>query len=460
MSINALLNLGGNAILAHNAGVATAGKNIANVNTEGYQRELLDLRATAVGAPILGGVRIVGPYRVNTLFLARREEDASGQKGYASASARALEAAERAVGGATGSDLVDAISELWGGMIELSAAPLDLSTREKAVNAARRLTTVFQRAAENLERERDDADSRLTALAAEATELAATISDLNHAITVDPGRDPALHDRRDLAARKLAEIMGGSARIDPDGMMRFVVAGGVVVVDGTRSATVTISAGTAPSGYGAIEVIDGDFENDVTATLDGGKMAGEVRMRDVVAADAASDLDALALSLANAVNTQHAAGIGLTDATSRNLFVSSSGAITAATLGLSSDIDADPRLLAAAAAGSGTMSPDNTNALALAALRTSLTTGGGSRTATDEAIRILGAVGQAAANAQKDEEVEDGRVASLAELRDSLSGVSIEEEMTRLAAFRNAAEAAATFVSTVDELLRDLVERL
>ena len=44
--------------------------------------------------------------------------------------------------------------------------------------------------------------------------------------------------------------------------------------------------------------------------------------------------------------------------------------------------------------------------------------------------------------------------------RDALSGVSIEEEMLRLSEFQRAAEAASTYVSTIDQMLANLLATL
>jgi flagellar hook-associated protein 1 FlgK len=111
-------------------------------------------------------------------------------------------------------------------------------------------------------------------------------------------------------------------------------------------------------------------------------------------------------------------------------------------------VDADPRLLAAGTVGVGPN--DGSTALALVGLRSF----------EDEAIRLLGAVGQAGHAAKAEEEVALARARGSAAARDAVSGVSIDDEMARLSRFRHAAEAATSFVRTIDELLQHLIERL
>jgi flagellar hook-associated protein 1 FlgK len=458
-SIFSLLTVGSNAIMAQNSGVAVAGKNISNVNTEGYQRELADIR-NLPGAPLLGGVRALAAYRLDVLYLSRREERALGSRGSASSQAQALAAAEQAVGGQSGADLVEAMSRMWGGFINLSAAPLDLATRTGTVNDADRLAATFRRAAADLKQARLDADTRIGDLATQASGYAAEIAAANKALVT--GADPVTLDKRDLAARKLAELIGGEARIDPDGMMRFVIAGGEVIVDGERAATISAAPSIVPGGFRSVSVVDGTFTRVVTAKITSGRMGGELKMRDVVGAQAVTDLDTLATNLASSVNAAHSAGVGLDGVGGRNLFTNAAGGAvtTADDFVVNSAILGDARLLAAAAAGMGVNSGNNATALALANLRTSLLAGGGLRTGTDEAIRLIGAVGLARANAERDLKLENTQVESLAALRDSMSGVSIEEEMAKLAAFRNASEAAAKYVAVVDNLLATLMREL
>lgn len=450
-NFNSMFGVGVNAIAAQNAGLATAGKNIANVNTEGYQREYLDLESLP-GFPNSPGVKATGTYRTTDQFLARREELAKGDQGKASALATSLVSVEDAIGGASGGDIVDAISRFWGGLIELTTAPMDFTTRYGVIVEARNLSNTFKRAANELTQARQESDGRVGDLVTEANRLMTQLAELN--VTTLNEADPIHADQRDLAAKKLAEIVGGQARIDPDGMMVFVAGSGTVLVDGRRAATLSTQANA--SGYKDVYVTDGGFTLNITTTIASGKLAGEIRSRDTVAGQAATDLDTLAVNIATAVNSQHALGVTLDGGVGGNFFT----ATKASDFVVNSTVDNDPRKIAAAAAGQPANSGSNTNALALAALRTGLIAGGATRTASDEAIRIVAAVGAEKAKADSDEEIENARVESLDTLRDSVSGVSLEEELAQLSAYRNGAEAAAKFITTVDGLLRALLEAL
>ena len=74
-----LYNLGASALNAQQAGVAIAGKNSANVNTEGYQRESVDLQSEIGTNGVIAGAS----YRADDPILALRERQSSGAQGRA-----------------------------------------------------------------------------------------------------------------------------------------------------------------------------------------------------------------------------------------------------------------------------------------------------------------------------------------------------------------------------------------
>ena len=70
------------------------------------------------------------------------------------------------------------------------------------------------------------------------------------------------------------------------------------------------------------------------------------------------------------------------------------------------------------------------------------------------------AVGSAGASARSTNELAVAKSDTLASIRDSVSGVSQEEELARLAQFQHAHEAAAKFVSVVNDMLSNLMDIL
>lgn len=451
-SLIGLLGLGGRAYQAHSAGVATIGNNVSNVSTEGYSRQRVDLSADVV----LGGVQAQGAFRSEDFLLAMQERDNAGSLGFASASTSALMGLDGALSLGP-APLPEMISQFFDGLNALQASPLDGNRLQDVVQRARTMTESFAEASGAIARAGEGAQFRANLLAEQANELATTIANANESLAIY--NDPMLADQRDLAAAKLAELVGGRARIDADGQMRFVANGGAVLVDGDTVNALSVT--TNPTDPTSITVMAGTgaAARDVTQELGAGKLGGEIEFITGTVADTLSQLDQLAFDLASAVNAVHAASQAADGTTGLPLFdIPAAPAGAASAIAVNQVIMDDVSLLATGTLGEP--AGDIGGVSAMLALRDTQTAAGGTRTAMDEAIHLLAGVGRLATDSQSAQELHAARGDMLAASRDALSGVSIEEEMLRLSEFQRAAEAASQFVSTVDEMLANLIATL
>lgn len=100
---------------------------------------------------------------------------------------------------------------------------------------------------------------------------------------------------------------------------------------------------------------------------------------------------------------------------------------------------------------------DGANALDMARLSTVLTMSGGTSTFHDFLGSVIGGIGSQALEAQNALGAQEGAVALVQGLRDQVSGVSIDEEMTMLIQSQQAYEAAARYVRSIQETLDALL---
>jgi flagellar hook-associated protein 1 len=442
-SLYGLLDLGAGALIAQSAGIAAVGRNTSNVNTEGYTRESVLLSANAYS----GGVTAGQFTRIDDLLLAARERESDSARAFAGDLAARMSALEASVAPASGS-VVDAIAALFGGILDLASAPADPIAREQVVARANDLGASFRQTAGAIQRARSDADLQVVNFSEAATALSHELAALNKSMALDS--DPMLADRRDLVARKLSELAGGSARIDPDGAMRFTLENGAVLVDGDRAASIVAVPDAANQGFHRVEIVDGPHRSDATEAFQGGRIGAQLAFRDDSARRAAESLDRVAFDLATQVNAIHRGNEALDGSTGRDLFVEPAQAAgAAAAFGVSADITADPSLLAGAAPGQGPN--DGSGFTALAGLRDG---------SVESAIRSFSTLGLETQRATSSAEFATTRSEMLSNLRTSVSGVSIEEELARLASFQHASEASAKFVGVVDDLLGTLIQTL
>ncbi len=120
-------------------------------------------------------------------------------------------------------------------------------------------------------------------------------------------------------------------------------------------------------------------------------------------------------------------------------------------------IVADPRLVAAAA---GPNTPgDGSIAGRIADLRTALLFGSGTQTAADTYAGLVSGIGS---DSRQSVEMADNQalvVDHLTTRRESISGVSLDEEATDMIKFQHAYQAAARVITAVDEMLDQLINR-
>jgi flagellar hook-associated protein 1 FlgK len=103
---------------------------------------------------------------------------------------------------------------------------------------------------------------------------------------------------------------------------------------------------------------------------------------------------------------------------------------------------------------------DNRAAVAISQIRNSAVMVGDSRTFDDyfaEAVTGVGLKGEQAARAL---ETQRSIMKELRDLRDSVSGVNIDEELADVIKFQHGYNAAARFIATVDEMLDTIINRM
>ena len=143
-------------------------------------------------------------------------------------------------------------------------------------------------------------------------------------------------------------------------------------------------------------------------------------------------------------------------------------------MGVNDAIGLNKNFIAAAQVGSdGTMaSGDNNNALAITDLRsTSMsisqwtcdringnTQGSIISTLEDYYHSLVGSIGITSASVSRDRSFGEMMVNELSTIRDSISAVSLDEEMTNLIKFQHAYAAAAKLIGVSDEMLNTLLE--
>lgn len=430
------LNVALRGLTAQQRALDVTSHNIANVETPGYSRQeavfaaapVLDIAAGALqmgqGAQLGQGVDILDYRRLRDDFLDLQWRAQNMSGGQAEVSAQRLNQVQTTLGSGTASDLGVLLDKFWSAWQTLAANPQSPSAKDNVVGTAQNLAQGITRL-----------DTDFSALGAQATQqvtdllgptgpiqpIADELAKLNKAINQAqnagvPHND--LLDRRDLLLDNLSRYGQVSVvpdpTLDPSGNPALP---GMIQVSFGGAATPLVAQTTVTM--------------PTTATLSatpGGVLGG---LQDVAAKVAGyrATLNTIAASVIGSVNAVAPAAI-----------FSGTGATNIASVATAATVTAG-----AASGPAG----DNSVALALAALR------GG--TIDQTYAGLVQAIGADTAQASTNQETTDRVLGSLTEQRQSVSGVSMDEEMANMVRFQRGYQAAARALTTMDEMLDTLI---
>jgi flagellar hook-associated protein 1 FlgK len=185
----------------------------------------------------------------------------------------------------------------------------------------------------------------------------------------------------------------------------------------------------------------------VPLTLTGGSMQGTIDARDGTLANLQSSVNTLASSLITQVNSIYSTGYSLTGTTGANFF----GGSDASDISVNSTLADDPSSFQAS--GSATASGDNSVALQLAELANTAQSNLQSQTFSNSFNQTVGNLGNTLQTANNQVSDQTAVMNMLTSQQSSISGVSLDQEMTNLLGFQQAYEASAELVTTVNNML-------
>lgn len=459
-NLTSLLSTARDALSAQAYGITVTGQNISNVNTPGYTRREAVLQTRAFGSGSYGGVNVAGLRQVSDRFLDRAQLMSLGQEAAARQHNGVLAGVEAVLNDAAGSGLGSSLDALFNSFGQLAARPNDPTARGEVLFSAENLAANVRSVADELATTREELLTKAREIVQQVNSRSKELAQLNRQIQVAEaqGKDAAdLKDQRSQRLLDLAGLIDVRTTIDGDGGVLVHSAGTVLVEGGNaRSLGIDLDGG---GGIKLVSLISGGGGTDVTRFLTGGSLAGVKEARDVDVFAVAQRLDEFVFDVGNTINAQHALGTGLDGETGRNLFdVPSTSAGAARVFGVSADVAGNPA--AVAAAGDGTTLPGGSdNAVALAALGDAAL-GSTGRSVFQSYGDIVGDIATRKSAAQKNADMRAAVHAQNEAMRESLSGVSLDEEMVSLMKYQTAYQAAAKVLSTVDEMLQELLSRV
>jgi flagellar hook-associated protein 1 len=416
-------------LLAQQRSLDVTAHNIANAQTPGYTRQEAVLGAAlpytidagmlvdGSGAQLGQGVDVLEYRRMRDSFLDLQFRAQNMSLGEKTATADGLSRVEEQLGEPGDDAISGLLGKFWDAWGALEANPTDGAAKAGVVATGQALAGALA----NL-------DARLSSLSSTAAaEYASLTTDpgndvagyanqlasLNQAIKeqMAVGRQPNdLLDQRDLVLDKLSEL-GQVSTSDTDG-------DGALDVSFGGAATVLVNGST------------GAVTWPQTLTAPGGKLGALQNLQTTIAGYRTA-LNGVASSLATGVNAIHGTPPFFTGTTAATLTVN----VTISTL----------------QGGASGAAGDNSIARAIGALRNGAIDNG--------YASFVREVAADASEANRAASTQSSIVTTLDERRSSISGVSLDEEMTNMIRFQRGYQASSRAMSTMDEMLDTLINR-
>jgi flagellar hook-associated protein 1 FlgK len=415
-------------LLAEQQALDITGNNIANSNTEGYTRESVVMQPsppivipalstkTGEGAQLGTGVSVATYTRIRNSYLDAQYRTQNSALSASSTQAEELAQAQSAFNEPSSTGIASQMSAFWTAWSSLANSPTSEAAKQGVVSAAQQLTTSINELSGQLTTISGQVGEQVSALTGPSGEVqnyASQIAQLNGQIKLaeQAGQQPnSMLDQRDLLLDKLSSLAKVTVSQQPDG-------------------TDTVSFGDASKPL--VEGTSVNWPQTLTAAAGGqlGALLGLTSPTGALTALSAS-LDSVANTLAASVNALHTSTPIFSGTTASTLKV----AVTAAQVKAS----------ASEAVGG------NAVALAISNLR------GGA--AEQGYAALVQQVGASVRTAQDEEATAKTTLTTIGNQRQSVSGVSLDEEMTNLISFQRGYQASARTLTAMDSMLETLIE--
>lgn len=442
--------------------VDTAAHNIANADTEGYSRQEVMQRAVppprsrygAGGVPyqqIGHGVEMSGVRRLRDALLDTQYRDVRGRHDEYLARSSALDQTEVIINEPSDQGLQARLSEFFNSFKDLATQPESVAARAATVEEGVTLASAFNRTANMLAYQRESLDVSLDMKVADINAKTTEVASLNkeiHRMSVTGASANDLLDRRDLLLDDLAGLAGATSKLDDQGMVQVFV-GDDLIVDGVDSFALTTQPDPGNNNLRQVVFADGAAPLDFTS----GEVFATIAVRDGEVSDMIASIDTLAETLITAINDAHQGGYGLNNVTGLDFFEGDS----AATIKVNETLRGSPESLATSARPD---EPGNTTvAVALAAVGDQKLMSGGTATLNDAYAMDVAKLGIASRQSTLLAENQVALLGHVDNVRQSVSGVAIDEEMANLIKGQKAYQASAKAISAIDEMLDTLINR-
>jgi flagellar hook-associated protein 1 FlgK len=363
-----MLNIGRTAIATSQSALSTTSHNIANVNTDGYNRQRIEqstnMPISSRGQFIGSGVQVDSVQRIFDSFLLEQVRSFTSQEQQLDTFSKFAKQVDNLLGSPQLS-LSEGFQGFFDAVQSLADDPTSTSARQVMLTEADILAKRFNTLDTQLDAYNKQVNLGIESSVDDINLLSKGIADLNKAIIATSGSNNAspndLLDQRDQLINELSSMVSVSVTKEANGAHSVMIGNGQALVTGTSFA----SLDTVPNATDTtkLEITYGLGGINISSQITGGQLGGLLSVREDVIDPARTEIDALAAGMVTTINAQHTVGITL-DGNAGGNFFEPTGALAPDAGNIRLAIT-DPRDIAVASAVTTTTSAANTGTAAI-----------------------------------------------------------------------------------------------
>jgi flagellar hook-associated protein 1 FlgK len=314
VSLNGITASAISALQTNQAALNVVSNNVANLNTPGYARRVVNEQTLSADGQ-LTGVDIATVERVTNQFLQQEQLAAGGTASQYDTMATLFSQLNGLLGGpGDNQSLATQLTNVASAFATASQAPTSSASQTGVLNALNGLASSFSNVSSTISSLQNQVDQQVVNSVGSTNTLIQQVYQLNAQIkTANASGDQAsaLLDQRDTALNNLAQVMGIKTTTNADGSVNVSTTDGINLVSNTY-AQLSYSGGAQNGSYSNITIQDVNPANGnllgspqaLDPHLSSGSLKGMIDMRDQVLGGLGQSLGNLAQQTALAFNAQ------------------------------------------------------------------------------------------------------------------------------------------------------------
>ncbi len=449
MSISSIFEMGRRSLAEYQTDIESTSNNIANANNEGYTRRRVNLKnltSTNGFAGFGSGIDANALSRMRQKFAEYSLWRENHNLGKYEKTETLLTQVESIFGDDSDGSLQNVMSEFWNSWNDLATEPESESFRTLVRNKGNLLANTFRSTHSRVVKLQRQIEPEIYESVNMINKISDHLLEINQQLRLGPSHD--LMDRRDQLINELSQLINIDVKEKENGEVSILF-GGHILISENKANKIEVNVDTSSNlRTTSVTFESSDFEPDI----EGGSLAGLLDVFNEKIPNYLDQLDTLADNIASQVNSAHSNGYNLAGTTGIEFFNGSNSG--AANIKMNQAIVNDPTLIATRGATEGV----GANSVAESIFNLQFDNFVANETPTDFYISLVTEIGSEIDDVSFLRYSHELITQQMQNQRDEISGVSLDEEMTKLVQYEQAYQAAAKIIQTVDEMIGTVLE--